>query len=83
MKGSPAMRLADFIKECKEKKLRSFSSYKTKANLEKVLQEDYKISSGNITLIPQFKPVTCPVDENSPKFKLCIDDILHRIWNQL
>ena len=58
-----------------------FLSYKTKADLEKVLQEDYKILSGNITLIPQFKPVTCPVDENSPEFKLCIDDILRRIRN--
>ncbi|GES97389.1 hypothetical protein GLOIN_2v1738235 [Rhizophagus clarus] len=49
--------------------------------LEKVLQEDYKISSGDITLIPQFKPVICPVDENSPEFKLCIDDILRKIRN--
>src|SRR5581483_8763392 len=81
MKGGPAMRLVKFAKECKEKKLRSFSSYKTKADLEKVLQEDYKISSGDITLIPQFKPVTFPVDENSPEFKLCIDDILRRIRN--
>ena len=81
MAGGPATRLADFAKECKEKKLRSFSSYKTKADLEKVLQEDYKISSGDITLIPQFKPVTSPVDENSPEFKLCIDDILRRIRN--
>ncbi|GBB92672.1 hypothetical protein RclHR1_02040034 [Rhizophagus clarus] len=81
MAGGYATRLADFAKECKEKKLRSFSSYKTKADLEKVLQEDYKISSGDITLIPQFKPVTCPVDENAPEFKLCIDDILRRIRN--
>ncbi|RIA85577.1 hypothetical protein C1645_830581 [Glomus cerebriforme] len=81
MKMGPASRLADFAKECKEKKLKAFFSYKTKADLEKVLQEDYKISSGDITLIPQFKPVTCLVDENSPKFKLCIDDILRRIRN--
>ncbi|CAG8639511.1 4295_t:CDS:2, partial [Funneliformis mosseae] len=53
----------------------------TKADLEKVLQEDYKISSGDITLIPQFKPVTCPVDENASEFKLYIDDILRRIRN--
>src|SRR3954452_4645498 len=44
----PAKRLVKFAKECKDKKLRSFSSYKTKADLEKVLQEDYKISSGDI-----------------------------------
>ena len=81
LKVGPAVKLADFAKECKEKKLRAFSTYKTKADMEKVLQEDYKISSGDITLIPQFKPVTCPVDENSPEFKLCIDDILRRIKN--
>jgi hypothetical protein len=55
--------------------------YKTNAGLEKVLQEDYKILSGDIILIPQFKPVTYPVDEKSPEFKLCIDDILCRIRN--
>ena len=38
----PAKDLADFAKECKDKKLKAFSSYKTKADLEKVLQEDYK-----------------------------------------
>jgi hypothetical protein len=76
MPSGPAKRLADFAKDCKDKKLKAFSSYKTKADLEKVLQEDYKISSGDITLIPQFKPATCPVDEKSPEFKLCIDDIL-------
>ena len=74
-------RLVKFAKKCKAKKLRSFSSYKTKADLKKVLQEDYKILSGDITLIPQFKPLTCPDDENSPEFKLCIDDILYRIRN--
>jgi hypothetical protein len=46
-----------------------------------VLQEDYKILSGDITLIPQFKPVTCLVDKNAPEFKLCIDDILRKIRN--
>jgi hypothetical protein len=52
MKSRPASNIAVFAKECKDKKLRSFSSYKTKADLEKVLQEDYKILSGDITLIP-------------------------------
>ena len=61
LKVGPVTRLMKFAKECKDKKLKAFSSYKTKADLEKVLQEDYKISSGDITLNPQFKPVTCPV----------------------
>ncbi|PKK59342.1 hypothetical protein RhiirC2_857384, partial [Rhizophagus irregularis] len=37
MKGGPASRLADFAKECKEKKKRAFSSYKTKKDLKEVL----------------------------------------------
>src|SRR3954447_10984959 len=36
MKGGPAMTLAKFAKECKDKKLRPFSSYKTKKELGKV-----------------------------------------------
>src|SRR3954452_22088108 len=52
MAGGPATRLADFAKECKEKKLRSFSSYKTKKDLSEVLSK-YEIVSGDITRIPQ------------------------------
>ena len=51
----PAIKLADFAKECKEKKLRSFFSYKTKKDLSEVLSK-YKIVSGDITRIPQFTP---------------------------
>src|SRR6266542_2187590 len=39
MKRGPASNLADFAKECKEKKLRSFSSYKTKKELGEVLEK--------------------------------------------
>src|SRR2546421_1053829 len=52
--GGPASNLADFAKECKDKKL-SFSSYKTKKELGEVL-EKYGIISGDITRIPQFIP---------------------------
>src|ERR1043165_5516241 len=52
MAGGPATRLADFAKECKEKKLRAFSSYKS---LKEVL-EKYGIKSSSITSIPQFTP---------------------------
>ncbi|CAB4492020.1 unnamed protein product [Rhizophagus irregularis] len=34
-----------------------------------------------MTSIPQFTPVPHPIDEKSPEFKLCIDDILRRIKN--
>ncbi|CAG8770049.1 3089_t:CDS:2, partial [Funneliformis caledonium] len=69
-----------FAKELKEKMLRSFSSYKTKKELKEVLRK-YGIVSEDITRIPQFKPVTHPIDEDSPEFMLCIDDILRRIRN--
>jgi hypothetical protein len=45
MAGGPATRLADFAKECKEKKKRAFSSYRS---LEEVL-EKYGIKSSSIT----------------------------------
>ena len=47
-----AVVLADFAKECKEKKKRAFSSYRS---LEEVL-EKYGIKSSSITSIPQFTP---------------------------
>jgi hypothetical protein len=55
LKVGPASRLADFAKECKDKKLRSFSSYKTKKDLEEVLAK-YGVEDGRITDIPQFAP---------------------------
>ncbi|EXX57982.1 hypothetical protein RirG_202070 [Rhizophagus irregularis DAOM 197198w] len=55
MLGGSAMRLVKFAKECKDKKLRSFSSYKTKKKLSEVL-EKYGIVSCNITRILQFIP---------------------------
>ena len=39
MKGGPASNIAVFAKECKDKKLRSFSSYKTKKELGEVLEK--------------------------------------------
>jgi hypothetical protein len=55
MKLGPAKRLVKFAKECKEKKLRSFSSYKTKKDLKEVLAK-YGVQDGRITDIPQFTP---------------------------
>ncbi|CAB5363323.1 unnamed protein product [Rhizophagus irregularis] len=80
MPGGPAMRLVKFAKECKDKKLRSVSSYKTKKELSEVL-EKYGIVSGDITRIPQFIPPIHTINESAPEFKLCIDDILRRIKN--
>ncbi|PKK71811.1 hypothetical protein RhiirC2_743954 [Rhizophagus irregularis] len=55
MKGGPAKNLANFAKDCKKKKMRSFSSYKTKKELSEMLKK-YGIVSGDITRIPQFIP---------------------------
>jgi hypothetical protein len=52
LEGGPATNLADFAKECKDKKLKAFSSYKS---LSEVLAK-YDINSDSITSIPQFKP---------------------------
>jgi hypothetical protein len=52
MPGGPTVKLVDFAKECKEKKLRAFSSYRS---LEEVLGK-YGIKSNSITSIPQFEP---------------------------
>src|SRR3954470_15152689 len=45
--GGPASSLANFAKECKDKKLRSFSSYKTKKELKEVLAK-YGVQDGRI-----------------------------------
>jgi hypothetical protein len=50
MLGGPAKRLADFAKECKEKKLRSFSSYRS---LKEVLAK-YGIDGNGTDTIPLF-----------------------------
>src|SRR2546429_5084236 len=53
--GGPASRLADFAKELSKRKLKSFSSYKTKKDLTEVLAK-YGVEDGRITDIPQFAP---------------------------
>ncbi|CAJ0840096.1 10410_t:CDS:2 [Entrophospora sp. SA101] len=73
MKGGPASRLADFVKEVKEKKLKPYSSYRTLKNLHEVLKK-HGIDSKNIADIPQFKPV---VDNNEAMRCEYISSILH------
>ena len=52
MKLGPAKRLVKFAKECKDKKKRAFSTYRS---LKEVLAK-YGIKSSSITSIPQFEP---------------------------
>ena len=54
MKAGPALVLADFAKDCKEKKLKAFSSYRS---LKEVLKK-YSIDGNGIGTIRQFPPVS-------------------------
>jgi hypothetical protein len=78
MLGGPATVLADFAKECKEKKLRSFSSYKTKKELGEVLRK-YGIDSNDIKKIPPFVPEPVKIDEADKHFQYCITDIKRKM----
>src|SRR5581483_7568201 len=57
----PASDLADFAKELGKRKLKSFSSYRSLKDLEKVL-EKYKVGGNDITRIPPFTPETEKID---------------------
>src|SRR4051812_32747436 len=62
MKLESAKRLVKFAKECKDKKLRSFSSYKTKKELSEVLRK-YRIDSNDIKKILPFVPESVKINE--------------------
>src|SRR5438270_9929472 len=75
MKGGPAVKLVEFAKECKEKKLKAFSSY---LSLSEVLAE-YGLDSDGIDSIPLFNPQTHEIQENNKIFKRCMEEILGRL----
>ncbi|GES98287.1 hypothetical protein GLOIN_2v1869616 [Rhizophagus clarus] len=77
MPGGPAKRLADFAKECKEKKLRAFSTYRS---LKEVLAK-YGIGSDGTETIPLFSPQTHEVQDSNKHFEHCIENILFRMKN--
>src|SRR5438045_5269944 len=68
MPGGPASNIAVFAKECKDKKLRSFSSYKTKKDLSEVLHK-YGIDSNDIKKIPPFVPESVKIDDADKQFQ--------------
>src|SRR6266480_2094740 len=78
MPGGPAKRLVKFAKECKDKKLRSFSSYKTKKELSEVLRK-YGIDSNDIKKIPPFVPEPVKIDEADEELEQCITEIKRRM----
>ena len=75
MKGGPATRLADFAKECKEKKLKAFSSYRS---LKEVLKK-YGIDSNGTDTIPLFSLQTHKIQDSNKHFEHCVENILFRM----
>jgi hypothetical protein len=65
----PAKNLADFAKECKEKKLKAFSSYKS---LKEVLTK-YGIDSNGTNTIPLFSIQILKTQNSNKHFEHCID----------
>src|SRR5436853_1479456 len=65
MKLGPATALVDFAKECKDKKLRSFSSYKS---LKEVLAR-YDIGSNGTDTIPIFSLQTHEIPDTNEHFE--------------
>jgi len=78
MKLGPAKRLVKFAKECKDKKLRSFSSYKTKKELSEVLRK-YGIDTNDIRKIPPFVPEPVKIDDEDEELEQCITEIKRRM----
>jgi hypothetical protein len=75
MKGGPAKNLSKFAKDCKEKKLKAFSSYRS---LKEVLK-DYDIESEGIEAIPLFTPPTYEIRNDDKYFEECITEINKRL----
>ncbi len=68
----------NFAKECKDKKLRSFSSYKTKKELSEVLRK-YGINSNEITKILPFESEPVEIDDEDEELEQCITEIKCRM----
>ena len=75
LKIGPAVTLAKFAKDCKEKKLRSFSSY---LSLSEVLAE-YGYDSDGIDSISLFSPPTFEIRNDNEILKRCMEEILGRL----
>ena len=55
MKSGPTIKIMQCIKNMKKKKIRSFSTYKTKEDIEDVLGK-YGINDHDVQCIPDFEP---------------------------
>ncbi|PKB92796.1 hypothetical protein RhiirA5_443368 [Rhizophagus irregularis] len=70
-----AKRLSNFAKECKNKKLKAFSSY---FSLSEVLAE-YGLDSDGIDSILLFSLPTYEIQDSNKVFKHCMEEILGRL----
>ena len=75
MLGGPATRLVKFAKECKVKKLKAFSSYKS---LKEVLKK-YGINSNGTDTIPLFSLQTYEIKDFDKHFEHYVKNILFRM----
>src|SRR6184192_1267160 len=73
----PAMTLAKFAKECKEKKLRAFLTY---CSLKKVLTK-YNIGGNGTDTIPLFFLQNHEIQDSEKHLEHCIAEILVRLKN--
>ncbi|GES74859.1 hypothetical protein GLOIN_2v1587390 [Rhizophagus clarus] len=75
MPGGPTIKLVDFSKECKEKLLRAFSTYRS---LKEVL-EKYDLASEGTEIIPLFTPRIHEIPDENKHLELCMADIKLRL----
>ena len=75
MKLGPATALVDFAKECKDKKLRAFSTYRS---LKEVLAK-YGIKSNGTDAIPLFSLQSQKIQDSNKHFGHCMENILFRM----
>src|SRR5579859_160505 len=77
MKGGPASNIAVFAKECKEKKLRAFSIYRS---LKEVLTK-YGIGGNGTDTIPLFFLQNHEIQDSDKHLEHCMAEILVRLKN--
>ncbi|CAG8787782.1 36340_t:CDS:2, partial [Racocetra persica] len=80
LKLGPALRLAKFAKECKEKKRHLLSSYKTQKDLKEVLMK-HGIDGNGIGTIRQFPPTTYPLKDDDEELQQCIKEVKRKLGN--
>ncbi|RIB19027.1 hypothetical protein C2G38_2141827 [Gigaspora rosea] len=80
LKVGPASDLAKFVREFKEKKKRSFSSYKTQKDLKEILMK-HGIDGNGIGTIRQFPPTTYPLKDDDEEVQQCIKEIKRKLGN--